>query len=328
MKKLPSIAAALTLQGVLASIAIGVTSASVAIVTSAIAPYSLYAQPQPNSSKRSSPRSLQPSKPTVMSPSVALPKLPEGSLVRGDTPTPVYVINAGRRRLVPNPATFDALGYRWEKVTQIPEQQLKAIPELPPILLKSNPDFKDGTLVKDSSDRVYLISLGGRRLIPDAKTFESLGYKQEDVRQISDREMKSLPEYAPLSLNSLSFKDGTLLKGSLPAVYVISGNKRRLIPDEATFKALGYKWENVQTISDRALSAIPELPPLTGRIIFQDGTLLKGSSAAIYVISSGRRRLIPNARTFEALGYRWESVQQISDRQLESIPEMPPLPSF
>jgi hypothetical protein len=140
--------------------------------------------------------------------------------------------------------------------------------------------------------------------------------------------MKSLPEYAPLSLSSLSFKDDTLLRGSLPAVYVISGNKRRLIPDEATFKALGYKWENVQTISDRLLRVIPELPPLTGRIVFQDGTLLKGSSAAIYVISSGRRRLIPNARTFETLGYKWEQVQQISDRQLESIPEMPPLPSF
>jgi hypothetical protein len=319
MKKLTAIAKTLTLLAVLPSIAIGVI---------AIAPHSLHAQPQLNSSKRSSPSPAKPSKPNVTPPSVALPKLKEGSLVRGDTPTPVYVINAGRRRLIPNPATFDVLGYRWEKVMQIPEQQLKAIPELPPILLKSHPEFKDGTLVRDSSDRIYLISLGGRRLIPDTKTFEALGRKREDVRQISNREMKSLPEYAPLSLSSLSFKDDTLLRGSLPAVYVISGNKRRLIPDEATFKALGYKWENVQTISDRLLRVIPELPPLTGRIVFQDGTLLKGSSAAIYVISSGRRRLIPNARTFETLGYKWEQVQQISDRQLESIPEMPPLPSF
>jgi hypothetical protein len=310
MKKLSSIATVLTL----------------CIVV--IAPNLLYAQTQASSSKRASPRTPQPSKPTDKPLSAALPKLQEGNLVRGDTPTPVYVINAGRRRLIPNAATFDVLGYRWEKVIKISEQQLKAIPELPPILLKSNSEFKDGTLVKASSDRIYLVSLGGRRLIPDAKTFESLGYKQEDVRQIDAREMKSLPEYAPLSLSTLSFKDGTLLKGSLPAIYVINGNKRRLIPDEATFKALGYKWENVETVSDRVISSIPELPPLTGRIVFQDGTLLKGSSAAIYVISSGRRRLIPNARTFDALGYKWDSVQQISDRQLESIPEMSPLPSF
>lgn len=257
-----------------------------------------------------------------------LPKLQEGSLVRGSTPIPIYVINAGRRRLIPNTATFDALGYKLENVVQLSEQQLKAIPELPAVLLKRNSQFKDGSLVTDDSDRVYLIALGGRRLIPDAKTFEALGYQQKNVQKISNQELKSIPEYAPLPISAIAFKDGTLIKGSSPAVYVISDNKRRLIPDEATFNASGYKWENIRTISDRALNAIPELPPLSARIVFKDGTLLKGSRAAIYVISSGRRRLIPNGQTFDALGYRWENVQQISDSQLEEIPEMPPLPSF
>jgi hypothetical protein len=257
-----------------------------------------------------------------------LPKLKEGSLVRGSTSTPIYVINVGRRRLIPNTATFDALGYKLKNVVQLSEQQLKAIPELPPILLKRNSEFKDGSLVKGNSDEIYLISLGGRRLIPDTKTFEALGYQPENVRQISNRELKSIPEYAPLPFSTASFKEGTLIRGSLPAVYVISGNMRRLIPDEATFNASGYKWENVRTISDRALNAIPELPLPSTNVVFKDGTLLKGSRAAIYVISSGRRRLIPNGQTFDALGYRWENVQQISDSQLEGIPEMPPLPSF
>ncbi|NKB17869.1 MAG: hypothetical protein HC770_06975 [Pseudanabaena sp. CRU_2_10] len=284
-----------------------------------LAPHPIYAQ------------SVTKQNPSVRKTSVqaaTLPKLQEGSLVRGSTPIPIYVINAGRRRLIPNTATFDALGYKLENVVQLSEQQLKAIPELPPVLLKRNSQFKDGSLVKDDSDRVYLIALGGRRLIPDAKTFEALGYQRKNVQKISNRELKSIPEYAPLPISTIDFKDGTLIKGSLPAVYVISDNKRRLIPDEATFNASGYKWENIRTISDRALNAIPELPPLSARIVFKDGTLLKGSRAAIYVISSGRRRLIPNGQTFDALGYRWENVQQISDSQLESIPEMPPLPSY
>jgi hypothetical protein len=257
-----------------------------------------------------------------------LPKLQEGSLIRGSTPTPIYVINGGGRRLIPNTETFDVLGYKLENVIQLSAQQIKAIPELPPIVLKPNSNFKDGTLVKGNSAKIYLIRLGGRRLIPNFKTFEALGYQLKNVRIISNREMKSIPEYAPLPVSEIVFKDGTLIRGSLPAVYVISDNKRRLIPDEATFNASGYKWENVRTISDRELNAIPELPSESTRVVFKDGTLLKGSGTAIYVISSGRRRLIPNGQTFDALGYRWESVQQISDRQLESIPEMPPLPSY
>jgi hypothetical protein len=256
-----------------------------------------------------------------------LPKLQEGSLVRGSTPTPIYVINVGRRRLIPNTATFDALGYKLENVVQLTEQQLKVIPELPPIVLKRNSAFKDGSLVKGNTDQIYLISLGGRRLIPDFKTFEMLGFQLKNVQQISNQELKSLPEYAPLPVSAIAFKDGMLIRGSSPAVYVISANKRRLIPDEATFNASGYKWENVRTISDRALNAIPEMTSSSG-VAFKDGTLLKGSRQAIYVISSGRRRLIPNGQTFDALGYRWKNVQQISDSQLESIPEMPPLPSF
>jgi hypothetical protein len=320
MEKLISIGTALTLLGAIAI--------SNPICAEPVNTQNTARQSSQSSKKPAKQPNKQPAKQPTSVQSATLPKLQEGSLVRGDTATHIYVINAGRRRLIPNATTFDVLGYKWERVVQIPEQQLKAIPQLPPIVLKNNTEFKDGTLIRGSVGGVYLISLGGRRLVPDAKTFEALGFKAEDVRQISDRELQGIPEYAPLTLSSLSFKDGTLVKGSFPAVYVISGNKRRLIPDEATFKALGYKWENIQTVSDRALSAIPELPPISARIAFQDGTLLKGSRAAVYVISSGRRRLIPNAQTFDALGYKWENVQQISDGQLESIPEMPPLPSY
>jgi hypothetical protein len=259
---------------------------------------------------------------------VTLPKLQEGSLVMGTSPTLIYVINGGRRRLIPNTETFEVLGFKLGNVVQLSEQQIKAIPELPPLELKPNPNFKDGTLVKGNTEHIYLISLGGRRLIPDFKTFEALGYQLKNVRRISNREMKSIPDYAPLPVRAIAFKDGTLIRGSLPAVYVISGNKRRLIPDEATFKASGYKWENVRIISDLNLNAIPELSSTSTRVVFKDGTLLKGSREAIYVISSGRRRLIPNGQTFDALGYRWENVQQISDGQLDSIPEMLPLPSY
>jgi hypothetical protein len=52
---------------------------------------------------------------------------PEGTLVRGGGPE-IYQIEAGRRRRIPDPATFIGHGCRWEQVRQIADQDLKALP--------------------------------------------------------------------------------------------------------------------------------------------------------------------------------------------------------
>lgn len=53
------------------------------------------------------------------------------------------------------------------------------------------------------------------------------------------------------------YPDGTLVKGSGPAIYVVRGGQKLWIPDPPTFNALGYSWGAVQTIPDASLTAIP-----------------------------------------------------------------------
>ncbi len=193
---------------------------------------------------------------------VSLPSpFKDGMVVRGSDGA-VYFITGGKRHLIPSEAAFHALGFRWENTIKLPDEALKSIPEAPP-LAERLPAYPEGTLLKGEAPTVFVIRAGARRAVPDLATFTALGFKWENVRQVPESELAAIPEASPLaSPADFAFKDGTLLKGSAPTVYVMSGGRRRAIPDIDTFQALGYRWENVLQIADWHLASIPELPPL------------------------------------------------------------------
>ncbi|AFY70274.1 hypothetical protein Pse7367_2001 [Thalassoporum mexicanum PCC 7367] len=195
--------------------------------------------------------------------------LAEGTIVKASDSDRLYTILAGQRRELTDPTTLGTLGLQQEDVVSIPPQQLAAIPELNPsediqdISEIGEVNYADGSLLKGDSAAVYLISGRQRRLVPNAFTFEALGYKWEDVIQISDRELAQIPLSLPLASKvEPRFKDGTLIKGSAPAVYVIHSGRKRLIPNQKTFEALGYQWQEILVIEDAELDAIADLPPL------------------------------------------------------------------
>ncbi len=114
-----------------------------------------------------------------------------------------------------------------------------------------------------------------------------------------------------------SFADGSLLKGSGPQIYMMENHQLRLIPDMQTFNYMGLNANAVQTVTSAVLSSIPTGPPFPSRA---DGTLLKGSGPAIYVMQGGDRHWIPDPATFNALGYSWGNVQTVADADLNAIP--------
>lgn len=59
--------------------------------------------------------------------------VPDGALLKGSGPD-IYLIEAGKRRHVPDPSTFNAMGLDWSEVKTIPDAQLELVPlgeELP-----------------------------------------------------------------------------------------------------------------------------------------------------------------------------------------------------
>lgn len=137
-----------------------------------------------------------------------------------------------------------------------PSPPAAAEPSEPP---GSATPLTDGTLVRGSSEKTYVIEAGKRRWIPNPDIFNAMGFDWNAVVSSSDAELANIPEGQPLA----TYPDGTLLKGTAPEIYLLESGKRRHVPDVNTFNAMGFNMGMVQQIADKELSAIPlgaELP--------------------------------------------------------------------
>ncbi|MDJ1172572.1 S8 family serine peptidase [Roseofilum capinflatum] len=244
-----------------------------------------------------------------------LPSQRDGALLHGDGPA-VYITENGYRRLIPDPETFKAMGLDKADIQFISESSLQTIALKNPL-----PSRKDGTLLQGFGSEVYYMENGDRRLIPDGVTFNTMGLDLADIEQVSNDDINAIPLGEPLP----SQRDGALLHGDGPAVYITENGYRRLIPDPETFDAIGLDRGEIQFIAESSLQTIPLKNPLPSR---KNGSLVQGSGSEIYYMESGFRRLIPDAETFDKMGLDMEDIQHVSDADGNAIPLGQPLPSL
>jgi len=155
---------------------------------------------------------------------------------------PVYWMEAGRRRHIPNMETFFALGLQVEDIATVPDDVLSSWPlgtALPSVTTSL-------VLCKQDDPKVYLV-IGEERLhIVDWDTFLSLGFRQEQI--VPCGAMADYAEGAPIT---------RLLKGSGDPVYWMEAGRRRHIPNMQTFFALGFQVKDIATVPDDVLSSWP-----------------------------------------------------------------------
>lgn len=114
----------------------------------------------------------------------------------------------------------------------------------------------DGRLLRASGGRkVYQIVEGKRRYVPNPETLTALGYAWRDVlKNVPTDSLDNFTLGNPLP----SRKDGALLRGNGHAVYVMEGGKRHWVSSLASFNRRGYNWNDVSTIAQADLLAIPQ----------------------------------------------------------------------
>ncbi len=173
---------------------------------------------------------------------------------------------------------------------------------------QSPPDRLGGDLLRDpDTGKVYVLVDGLRRHIPDPHT--QLLLRLTGVSQVATPvELVRYAEGAPLP----ALSNGSLLRSAHGPAYVLQGNRRVWIPSLEALTAGGYRWEQVQPVSDRLMRSLA--------LDTQEGYLVKGSGAEVYLIEAGKRRWITTAAAFAARGYRWDQVHFVSNMDLEAIP--------
>ncbi len=129
-----------------------------------------------------------------------LDALADGNLLKGLGP--VYVMEGGDRRFIPNPDVLIDCGYGWDAVYVISDFRLNSIPtggsvSGPPCPHLSPPS---GVLIKGSTDSIYVMLDGSKLLIASQAAFSDCGYADGNVSTIPDIMLNSIP-------------DGTILTG-------------------------------------------------------------------------------------------------------------------
>ena len=118
---------------------------------------------------------------------------------------------------------------------------------------------------------------------------------------------------------SLIIRDGLVLKGSGPEIYVLEEGKLRWISSMDAFDHLGLAWQDVHVVEDEFLEKFEEGAPIH--------VLLKcPTSPHIYRVENQVKRWIKDIDTFEAEGHVWDDVRTVTCDYLRSIPDGAPIP--
>jgi hypothetical protein len=178
---------------------------------------------------------------------------PEGTLIRLKETTRTYVIKEGRKCYIPDPETFQSMGYQWDQVIEVDKATLDSI--LTGIPIPSvKPTFQYGKPAQpppySSTPAPY--SQPPSTLPPPPWQPSTYG---------SSTPPTQYQPYQPQSSSPI-FPNGTLIKGSGPDIYLIENGVRRLIPDMETFNAMGFNWNNVINVDDQRLGSMPLGSPL------------------------------------------------------------------
>jgi hypothetical protein len=118
---------------------------------------------------------------------------------------------------------------------------------------------------------------------------------------------------------SLIIRDGLLLKGSGPEIYMMEEDRLRWISSLDAFEHLGLTWGDVHVVEDEFVERFEKGRPIH--------VLLKcRGSPHIYRLENQQKRWIKDIDTFLAEGHVWEDVRFVDCGYLRGIPDGPPLP--
>jgi hypothetical protein len=236
----------------------------------------------------------------------------------------IYLYQGGLKRHIPDPATFEANGYSWNKVISVPAEWAAGVPTGHPIPSV----LATGRLLKPAGNQVpiYVMENGAKRHITSMNTFWGCAYGFDSVDTVSQSTANSIPNGPPLTGHPCprpSFPNGTLLKGSDGKLWVVQWNARKWVFSPGAASDCGYRAGNINDLGDSINGQLPISPNLYG--CTAHGSLLLTEDGRINAVRHGQLRYIPDTITFELSGFGWGDVAPAG---AISLPAGEPLPSL
>jgi hypothetical protein len=230
------------------------------------------------------------------------PVHPNGTVILGSDNRTVFVIEGGMKRGFATPEEYNSQGFVFAEIVKANVSDL-ALSD------GSIMTFSDGTLVLDNTDgrTVYIIFNGTKRGFTSEEVFLGLNYSfAKAVRG-------NLNQYAtgnPIGSATEPHPEGTLIKDGTSLFKIVNGG-RQTVPNMKVFDSWHWKLENLLVVNDadKALPAVSEVK-------FRNGSLLRTSNGAIYIVTDGIIRPFTSLTLFNSLGYKTTNAILVTDSEI------------
>ncbi|GEM_PF-1005733 len=143
---------------------------------------------------------------------VALPTAEnlEAAILKGSGPN-LFVIEHGLKRLIPSMEVLRAFHFGSRRIEQVPDKVMESFVKGDPLGLFSS--WPDGTLLKGSQSRVYLVSKNTRRWVVNEKVFVAWGFAWDRITTVPDDVLNRLNEGSPAIGPAPKHPESSILSG-------------------------------------------------------------------------------------------------------------------
>lgn len=168
------------------------------------------------------------------------------SLIKSPRGT-IFLLVDEKKRGFASSAVFKTFGYNPEEVVNASWEDINSYADGLPLTATST--YPTGALLQDKkSGGVFWVAEGKKYPLHD-KALLTYKFKKKKLTAVLPKELDAYPTAEPIL-----FGDGELLSSpTTKAVYLIDGGKKRPFLSGEAFERLGYKWENLISVSPQFL---------------------------------------------------------------------------
>jgi hypothetical protein len=236
-----------------------------------------------------------------------------GTLLKSPTNSAVWHIANNQKHLIRSATIFESQ-FLWNDIIELPSSlQLDAYEQ------GADVKFRAGTLVKmEGEPAVYRVSIaGGLQPILSEEIFLARGYQYSNMYEVESVLLSEYPIQSVIVDAERLYTGDIVMAQDTSNIYYIEADRARLIPNSNILKERAYDISMIRVISSQQFSSLTKGADL----LYPDGTLVKGGSSAVYVISDGSRRPIKSGADFEALLYKWNNIIHVPESLLAQYPD-------
>ncbi len=259
------------------------------------------------------------------SPSPTPISVSDGSLIKAQGDSKVYLIDGNQLRLIPSAEAMQSLGYSWSDIQQVNSAFISQYAQGSQLNVGGGPTtngttspcaslpYSNNSLLKTaSSPKVYLVDTCQRRWIPTAEVFNANGHQWKDIKETTGADINLYQDGPTLALVIPAVhKNAQLIKlASSAKVYALVNGKRHWIPNQRSFDIYGYSWVNVKTVSPTEFSKYPDARLLKGM----------GDPKIYYFNAKGQKKWIINPEVFNSYNNKWTDILEILPSEIDSYP--------